>query len=468
LGGFGDFSTGTIAFLDGFDDTNSNGLSHISNGESSKRSVLTEWFDAHWLGWQHLDNSGVSRLDFGWVVFDLFTGSSIDFLDHFIESASDVGGVAIQDWSVSFLDFTWVVQDDDLGVKGFGFSGWVVFAVGADVTSSNILDGDVLDVEADVVAWDTLWDLSVVHLDGFDFSGDVGWSEFDDHTGFDDTGFDSADWHSSDTTDFVDILEWESKGFVGWSDWWVDAVQSFEQSFTGLFAAFFGLFFPTFVPRHVGGGFNHVVSVPARNWNESNRFWIVTNLFDVVGDFLDDFFVSVLGVLWLGVVHLVDTDDELFDSEGEGQQSVFSSLTVLGDTGFEFTNTGGNDEDGAIGLRSTSNHIFDEISMAWGVDDGDFVFGGLEFPEGDIDGDTSFTFGLELVEDPSVLEGSFAHLGGLFLKLFDGPLVDTTAFVDEVTGGGRFTGVDVSDDDDVDMAFFFSHFSFLIKSVSST
>jgi len=458
LGGFGDFSTGTIAFLDGFDDTNSNGLSHISNGESSKRSVLTEWFDAHWLGWQHLDNSGVSRLDFGWVIFDLFTGSSIDFLDHFIESASDVGGVAIQDWGVTFLDFTWVVQDDDLGVEGFGFSGWVVFAVRADVTSSDIFDGDVLDVETDVVTWYTLWDLSVVHFDGFDFSGDVGWSEFDDHTGFDDTGFDSADWHSSDTTDFVDILEWESKGFVGWSDWWVDAVQSFEQSFTGLFAAFFGLFFPTFVPRHVGGGFNHVVSVPARNWNESNTFWIVTNLFDVVGDFFDDFFVSVLGVFWLGVVHLVDTDDELFDSEGKGQQSVFSGLTVLGDTGFEFTNTGGNDKDGAIGLRSTGNHVFNEISMAWGVDDGDFVFGGLEFPEGDIDGDTSFSFGLQLVQNPSVFERTFTHFGGFFLEFFDGSLVDTTTFVDQVTGGGGFTGIDVTDDNDVDMSLFFSHF----------
>jgi len=397
LGGFGDFSTGTIAFLDGFDDTNSNGLSHISNGESSKRSVLTEWFDAHWLGWQHLDNSGVSRLDFGWVVFDLFTGSSIDFLDHFIESASDVGGVAIQDWGVTFLDFTWVVQDDDLGVEGFGFSGWVVFAVRADVTSSDIFDGDVFDVETDVVTWYTLWDLSVVHFDGFDFSGDVGWGEFDDHTGFDDTGFDSTDWHSSDTTDLVDILEWESEWFVGWSDWWVDGVQSFEESFTGGFAAFFGFFFPAFVPWHVGGGFDHVVTVPAGDWNESNGFWVVTDFLDVVGDFLDDFIVSVFGVFWFGVVHLVDTDDQLFDTKGESQQSVFSGLTVLGDTSFKFTNTSGDDEDGAIGLGSTGNHVLDEISVAWGIDDGDFVFVGLEFPESNIDGDTSFSFSLQLV-----------------------------------------------------------------------
>jgi len=438
-------------------------LSHVSDSESTEWSISREWLDAHWLAWDHLDNSGIARFDLGWGVFNLLTGSSIDLLQEFIKSASDVGGVAIEDWGVTFLDFTWVVQDDDLGVEGFGFSGWVVFAVGADVTSSNILDGDVLDVEADVVAWDTLWDLSVVHLDGFDFGGDVGWSEFDDHTGFDDTGFDSADWHSSDTTDLVDILEWESEGFVGWSDWWVDGVQGFEQGLTGLFAAFFGLLLPTLVPRHVGGGFDHVVTVPARDWDESNTFWIVTNLFDVVGDFLDDFFVSVLGVLWLGVVHLVDANNQLFDTKGEGEESVFSGLAVLGNTSLELTNTGGDDEDGAIGLRSTGDHVLDEISVAWGVDDGDFVFGGLEFPEGDIDGDTSFSLGLQLVQNPSVFERTFTHFGGFFLEFFDGSLVDTTTFVDQVTGGGGFTGIDVTDDNDVDMSLCFSHVS-----VSST
>jgi len=460
---FSDFSTGSIAFLDGFDDTDGNGLPHISDGESSKRGVLGKWFDAHWLGWDHLDNSGITRLDFSWGIFDFLTGSSIDFLEHFIESASDVRGVAIEDWGVTFLDFTRVVQDDDLGVERFGLEGWVLFGVGANVTSSDVFDGDVLDVETDVVAWETFWDLGVVHLDGFDLSGDVGWSEFDDHTGFDGTGFDSADWHSSNTADLVDVLEWESESFVGWSNWLVDGVQSFEESFTGFFTALFGLFAPSLVPRHVGGGFDHVVSVPARDWDESNGFRVVTDFLDVVADFLDDLFVSIFAVFWLGVVHLVDTNDELFDTEGESEKSVLSSLTVLGDTGFKFTDTGGDDEDGAIGLRSTSNHVLDEISMAWGVDDGDFVHVGLEFPEGDIDGDTTFSFSLQLVEDPSVFERTFSHFGGFFLEFFDGSLVDTTTFVDQMTGGGGFTGIDVTDDNDVDMSLCFSHFS-----VSST
>lgn len=50
------------------------------------------------------------------------------------------------------------------------------------------------------------------------------------------------------------------------------------------------------------------------------------------------------------------------------------------------------------------------------TNDGDIVLGGLELPEGDIDGDTTLTLGLELVKNPSVLEGLLAQLFG-FLQV---------------------------------------------------
>lgn len=71
----------------------------------------------------------------------------------------------------------------------------------------------------------------------------------------------------------------------------------------------------------------------------------------------------------LGGVHLVDSDDELTDTEGEGEESVFTGLAILGDTSLEFTSATGNDEDSTIGLGGTSDHVFDEVTMAGGVDD---------------------------------------------------------------------------------------------------
>ena len=83
--------------------------------------------------------------------------------------------------------------------------------------------------------------------------------------------------------------------------------------------------------------------------------------------------MRVLPVWWFSGIHLVDTNDQLLDTKGEGQESVFSGLTILGDTSFEFTNTSGDDEDSAISLGGTSDHVLDEITVTWGVNDGDVV-----------------------------------------------------------------------------------------------
>ena len=53
---------------------------------------------------------------------------------------------------------------------------------------------------------------------------------------------------------------------------------------------------------------------------------------------------------------------------------------------------------------------------------------------------------LKVVEHPGVFEGRLAKLGGFLLELLDGALVNATALVDQVTGGGRLAGVDVAND----------------------
>jgi len=201
--------------------------------------------------------------------------------------------------------------------------------------------------------------------------------------------------------------------------------------------------------------------VPSGDGDEGNRFGVVSDLLDETGSLLDDFVESVLGPL--AGVHLVASNDELPDTEGEGEQSVLSGLTILGDTSLELSDTGGNDKNGAVGLGGTSDHVLDEITVTRGVNDGDLVLGGLELPKSNVDGDTTLTLGLQFVEDPSVLEGSWSQggteeicgsltlseLGSLLLELLNGSLVDTSTFVDQVTSGGGLSGVDVSDDDDV-------------------
>ncbi len=118
--------------------------------------------------------------------------------------------------------------------------------------------------------------------------------------------------------------------------------------------------------------------MPTRDRNEGNRLWVVTDLLDETRGLLDDLVEPILGPL--AGIHLVDSDDELLDTEGESEKGVLSGLTILGDTSLELSDTGSDDEDGTIGLGGTGDHVLDEITVTWGVDDGDHVLWGLELP----------------------------------------------------------------------------------------
>jgi len=406
--------------VDTLDDTDGDGLFHVTDGETAEWWVFSEGFNAHWLGWGDDDQCGVTSLDVWWVFFCFLASTSVHLGLDFGELAGNVCGVAVEDWAVAGTDLTWMVHDDDLGGEGVAFTCWVTLGVGGDETTTDVLGGDVLDVEADVVSWNGFWEGFMMHFNGLDFGGDTGWGELDDHTWLQDTGFDSADWHCADTGDLVDVLEWETEWLVGRSLWWDDGVEGFEECWA-------------LEPLEVGGFLDEVVTVEAGQWDEGDLFWGVADLLEVVGQFLLDFVETILTPVDGLVVHLVDADDHLLDTEGVGEESVLTGLAFLGDTSLELTLWGGNHENGAIGLGGAGNHVLDEISVSWGVDDGEDGLGSLELPEGDIDGDTSLSFGLELVQHPGVLEGSLSHFGGFLLELLNCSLVDATTLVDEVT-----------------------------------
>ena len=78
-----------------------------------------------------------------------------------------------------------MVQDNDLGGEVLSGTSGVVLGVRGDVSSLDVLDGNVLDVEANVVSGHGLGQRLVVHLYGLDFSGQVVRGEGDDHAGLD-------------------------------------------------------------------------------------------------------------------------------------------------------------------------------------------------------------------------------------------------------------------------------------------
>lgn len=293
LGGLGDLTGTTSGLVDGLDDTDGNGLAHVTDGETTERGVLSESLNTHGLGGNHLDDGGITGLDELGRVLNGLTSTAVNLLKELRELASNVGSVAVQNGSVSGTDLTGVVKDDDLGVEGSTAGRGVVLGVTGNVTTANLLDGDVLDVETDVVTGETLLELLVVHLNGLNLSGDVGGSEGNDHAGGDDTSLDTTDGHCANTGDLVDILEGQTEGLVGGADRGLNGVDGLEQGLSGGLASL-GLLLPTLVPGAVGGGLKHVVTVETGDGDEGNGLGVVADLLDEVGGLLDNLVVTVL------------------------------------------------------------------------------------------------------------------------------------------------------------------------------
>merc|ERR1740130_2405954 len=338
------------------------GLTHVTDSEASEWCVGLEGLDTHWLGWYQLGHACVVLLDELWVVLSLLGGTTVELLVDVVELAGNVCGVAVKHWGVSVGDLSRVLRDNDLGVERDGLLRRIVLGVTADVATTDLLDGNVLDVESNVVARDSLWHGLVVHLNRFALGGHAGWGEGDDLTWLDNTGLDAADWDCSNATDLVNILERKAEWLVYWPLWRLGGVEGVEETLA-------------LVPVHVGGDLDHVVSVEAGDRDEWDLVWVVASLLQEVGDLLLDLLVASLGVRGGGVVHLVHGNAHLLHSESVGEECVLTGLAILGDTSLELTSRRGDDEHGKISLGGAGDHVLDEITMSWGINDGEVVLG---------------------------------------------------------------------------------------------
>ncbi|VCW87799.1 unnamed protein product [Gulo gulo] len=68
-------------------------------------------------------------------------------------------------------------------------------------------------------------------------------------------------------------------------------------------------------------------------------------------------------------------------------------------------------------LERCCDHIFDKVSMSWGINAGHVILAGLQFPWRDINGDTSLLFNFQHTQAPGILQGPLSHLRSLSLIL---------------------------------------------------
>ena len=204
----GDLASTTLLGLGNrLDNADGNSLSHVTDGKAAERWIVSEGLNTHGLGRNHFHDSSVARLDEFGIVFDGLASSAIDLLKKLGEFASNVSGMAVKNRSITSANLTRMVEDNDLSVERVCTFWRVVLGVTSDVATTDFLDRDVLDVEANVVTWKAFDKLFVVHFNRLDFSGNICRSKRHNHTSLDDTSLNTADRNRANTGDFVHILK---------------------------------------------------------------------------------------------------------------------------------------------------------------------------------------------------------------------------------------------------------------------
>ena len=87
--------------------------------------------------------------------------------------ASNVSCVTIKNRRVSVADLARMIENNNLGGEVRDSGCWLVLGVGGDVSSLDVLDGKVLDVEANVVSGHGLGTPVNLLLDLLELASDV-------------------------------------------------------------------------------------------------------------------------------------------------------------------------------------------------------------------------------------------------------------------------------------------------------
>ncbi|KAK7236862.1 hypothetical protein SO694_0009205 [Aureococcus anophagefferens] len=125
----------------------------MSRRRSGRRRVrVRERLDAEGLRGREGGHARVAGLDELGVLLEHLAGAAVHLLVELLELARGVGRVAVEHGRVARRDLAGVVHDDDLGEEGVRALGRVLLGVAAHEAAAEVLDGDVLHVEAHVVA----------------------------------------------------------------------------------------------------------------------------------------------------------------------------------------------------------------------------------------------------------------------------------------------------------------------------
>jgi len=465
---------GAIGNLGGDDLTKHDNTVAIQESDTGETFAILEGVDDERLARLELDLGHLVGLEGMWLFSLLATG----LLAHLPVEVDDTAGRATAtdeaDRGVTLLDLARDIQDLDLGGEVGDVLQGGVLLVDHDITGAwHVLLDETLDVQTDVVTWKGLLGALVMHFDGENLAdASIGWGvgrhEDDFLTWLDDTLLDTSGQDITDTLDLVDSADRHTHWLVGVTLWWAGHVVEGIQQAVDVELLTVALDVHTGPPGHVGGLGQQVVTHPSGDRDDRdgllNEVLLPANLAKHVLHLVGNLGVAVLLVASGVAIHLVNSDNELLDTEQVNQTAVLTGL-ALDFGGLVVTTLDGGDEvtvswnhkESDVSLGGTGNHVLDEITMAWGINDGVVPLLSEELLGGAGDGDTTLTLLLLTVHIEGEGEGRLTETLGFLLELLKLTLWDTAELEEQTAGGGGLAGVDMSADNERQMFLTLSH-----------
>jgi len=304
----------------------------VHDSETTQSSTLSKGFDEK-RGSRFEFDFGVFVLrKFRWVL-DLGSAGLLSRLPKDLgHLARNLGGTRKDNRTVSRLEDTRVLLDGDQSNEGFDRHEFSILFVVDDVTRVDLLIlGNTLDGKTNGVTRSGRIQNFLVLFDGEDLlSLEVGWDESNLVTRSESSLFDGSADDLAHTLDVVDVGDRQSKGSIGFTLGGLDeVVEGIDNGHTRDLLLGGNVSSPTLVPSALAGvdGFDQVVAIESGVRNEWHLLRLVADHLKHLNEFVLDFLETVFGPV--AGVHLVDTDNNLFDTQEVKKTRVLAGLSFF-------------------------------------------------------------------------------------------------------------------------------------------
>jgi len=436
----------------------------LHDGNTSETFTVLEGVNDEWLLRLENDFSHFVGLEVVRVFSLLVSGFLSDLPFDFGHLEGRASSTNESDRGVSRLQLSRVVKDLNLSGEFSSTSNGVIGFEDHDVTNTrHVFLDETLNVESDVVTSSCLRDRLVVHFDGENLSSarsrwGVGWDEDNFSSRGDNSLFDTSSNDVSYSLNLVDSRDRHAHSLVlntrRDDDLFLENVEN------GVYVALLtsdGLNVNSVPPAHIGGFGDEIVSNPSRDRNDwdvvVNEVLLPADLDQHFLHFVLYFVVTSLTVFSDITVHLVNSNEELFDSEQVDEDGVltglsldFSGLVVSTSDGSGEVTISRHHEKSDISLRGPSKHVLNEITMSRSVYNSVVLGWGEEFLGCASNGHTTFAFFLLAVHVEGKGERRLSKTISFFTELDHFTFRDSSKFEDEAPSGGGLASIDVSAD----------------------